>query len=123
MTQQTDPVRLADRYIAMWNETDVEARRDLVAGTWTEDSLYVDPMMRGDGHEGIDAMVAGVQARFPDLRFTRTGPVDAHNDRLRFTWALGAEGAEPLVAGLDVGVIAGDGRLASITGFLDKVPG
>lgn len=118
-----DPTTLADRYIAMWNETDAETRRDLVAGTWTEDGAYLDPMMRGDGHDGIDAMVAGVQQRFPGFRFSRTGPVDAHNGQLRFTWALGPDGAEPPVAGLDIGAVGEDGRLKSIIGFLDKVPG
>jgi hypothetical protein len=119
----TDATQLADRYIAMWNAADPEDRRDLIAGTWTEDGSYLDPLMKGDGHDGIDAMVAAVQAQFPDFRFSRTSAVDLHNDRLRFNWALGAEGREPLVAGLDVGVVAGDGRLASITGFLDKAPG
>lgn len=120
----SDPnTTLVDRYIAMWNETDAETRRDLVAGTWTEDASYIDPLMRGDGHDGIDAMVAGVQARFPDFRFRRTSAVDAHNGRLRFGWELGPEGAEAPVAGLDVGVVGGDGRLSAITGFLDRVPG
>lgn len=118
----TDTVKLVDRYIAMWNETDPEARRDLVAGTWTDDALYVDPLMRGERHDGIDAMVAGVQERFPDLRFTRTGEVDAHNDRVRFGWALGPVDGPPMIAGLDIGVIGADGRLSSITGFLDQVP-
>jgi hypothetical protein len=119
----TDPTPVVDRYIAIWNATDPEDRRDLVAGSWAEDGAYLDPLMQGEGHDGIDAMIAAVQDRFPGFVMSRTGPVDAHNDRVRFNWALGPAGAEPLVAGLDVGVLAQDGRLASITGFLDKVPG
>lgn len=114
---------LIDRYIAIWNETDPEYRRDLIARTWTDDATYLDPLMRGDGPDGIDAMVAGVQARFPGHRFRRTGAIDAHHDRVRFAWDLvPADGAPPLVAGLDVGVVAPDGRLRSITGFLDHAP-
>ena len=48
---------LVDRYIAIWNETDDERRRDLIARTWTEDSTYLDPMVRGEGRGGIDAMI------------------------------------------------------------------
>ena len=119
----TDATQLTDRYIAAWNATDAEDRRDLIAGAWTEDGAYLDPVMAGTGHEGIDAMLAGVQARFPGFRLSRTSPVDAHNDRIRFSWALGPEGGPSVVEGIDIGVVAGDGRLASITGFLDKVPG
>jgi hypothetical protein len=112
---------LIDRYIAIWNETDARRRRDLIARTWTEDSTYVDPLMRGEGLDGIDAMIQGVQAQFPGLLFRRTGDVDAHNDRVRFAWELGSEGAPALAGGVDFGVIAG-GRLQAITGFIDFAP-
>ena len=116
-----DPTTLADRYIAMWNETDAETRRDLVAGTRTEDGAYLDPMMRGDGHAGIDAMVAGVQQRFPGFRFSRIGAADFHGDHLRFSWALGLDGEEAMIKGTDYAVLQ-EGRLRSVTGFLDQVP-
>jgi hypothetical protein len=118
----TNPTDLIDGYIAMWNETDGKRRRDLIARTWAEGARYVDPLMQGDGPAGIDAMVAGVQERFPGYRFRRTGPVDAHNGHVRFTWHLAPEGGPALAAGVDFGVIAADGRLASITGFLDHAP-
>ena len=92
---------LVDRYIAIWNETDDERRRDLIARTWTEDSTYLDPLIRGEGRSGIDAMIRGVQAQFPGLLFRRTGDVDAHNDRVRFAWELGPEGGPALAGGFD----------------------
>jgi hypothetical protein len=118
----TDPTDLIDRYIAIWNETDAERRRALIARTWTQDARYVDPLMQGEGPAGIDAMVAGVQQRFPGHRFRRISPVDAHNRHVRFAWHLAPEAGPALAAGVDFGVIAPDGRLASITGFLDRVP-
>ena len=60
---------IVDRYLAIWNETDATRRRALIARTWTEDATYVDPVMRGAGHDGIDAMVAGAQAQFPGFEF------------------------------------------------------
>lgn len=113
---------LIDRYIATWNETDAERRRHLIAETWTEDAAYVDPLMRGDGRAGIDAMIAGVQAQFPGFKFRRTGEVDAHNDRVRFAWELGPYGGAALAGGIDFGVVVGE-RLQAITGFLDFAPG
>lgn len=117
----TDTTDLIDRYIAMWNETDAERRRALIARIWTEGASYVDPAGKGDGPAEIDAMVAGVQARFPGHRFRRTGPVDAHNGHVRFAWHLAPDGGPALVSGVDFGVIAPDGRLASIAGFFDHV--
>jgi len=117
----TDLDTLVDRYVAIWNETDPARRRDLIAETWTEDASYLDPLMGGEGRDGIDAMVAEVQARFPGHRFRRTGPVDAYHDRARFGWELGPAAGPALAGGLDVGVLDGD-RLRSITGFLDFAP-
>ncbi len=118
----TDITQLVDRYIAIWNETDAGARHALVAGAFTTDGAYVDPMMQSAGHDGIDTMIAGVQDRFPGFVMRRTGPVDAHNNLLRFNWELGPDGVDAPVKGLDVGIVT-DGRLSRIAGFLDQVPG
>ena len=66
-------------------------------------------------------MIEAVQARFPGYRFRRTSEIDAHHDRVRFSWELSPDGDGALAGGLDVGVVA-DGRLRSITGFLDFAP-
>ena len=113
--------QLADRYIAMWNETDAGRRRDLIAAIWTADGAYVDPMVQSNGHAGIDALVTAVQERFPEHRFARTSDVDSHHDRIRFSWTLSPAAGAAIVEGVDFGTIAGD-RLQSITGFFDKVP-
>ena len=112
---------LVERYIAIWNETDAERRRDLIAQTWTEDSTYVDPLMRGEGRTGINDMIEGVQTQFPGLKFRRTTDVDAHNDRIRFAWELGPEGGPALAGGVDFGVVI-DNQLQAITGFIDFAP-
>ena len=113
---------LVDRYIAIWNETDAGSRRTLIARTWAEDARYVDPLMQGDGHDGLDSMIAGVQQRFPDFRFSLLGKADAHGCNLRFSWALGPQGGEAVVKGTDFATLSGDGRLHRVTGFLDQAP-
>ena len=111
---------LVDRYIATWNETDGVRRRDLIARTWTEQAVYLDPMLESEGRDGIDAMIVAVQQRFPGHRFRRTGEVESHHDRVRFTWELTPEAGDPVVRGTDFGVVA-DNRLQAITGFFDEV--
>jgi hypothetical protein len=113
---------IVDRYLAIWNETDPARRRALIAGAWTEDATYVDPVMRGAGHAGIDAMIAGAQAQFPGFAFRPLGEPDGHNDRLRFRWTLGPAGGATIIDGVDFAVLAPDGRIASVSGFLDRVP-
>ena len=119
----SDPATIVARYIEIWNETDAAARQALIAQTWTADASYLDPMMRGDGAAGIDAMIAGVQAQFPGFQFRQLGAVDAFNDRVRFSWECGPgpDGAA-LIAGTDFAQLSTDGRLAAVTGFLDLVP-
>ena len=74
--------------------------------------------MSGDGHDGIDAMIAGAQQQFPGHRFELASGPDAHNDRVRFAWRLvGADG--PVGAGVDFATVAPDGRLRTVTGFLE----
>jgi hypothetical protein len=113
---------LIDRYFAMWNETDAKARRALIAETWTENASYLDPALQGQGHAGIDAMVQGVHARFPGHRFRRTSDIDAHHDRVRFSWELSPDGGPAIVKGIDFGVIADGKRLEAITGFFTQTP-
>jgi SnoaL-like domain len=119
MNSHTD---LIDRYFAIWNETDPARRRSLIANTWTEHANYLDPLMQGDGQAGIDAMIQGVQQRFPGHEFRRTSNVDSHHDRVRFSWELRANGGPVIVDGTDFAVIAADGRLQAVTGFLDHAP-
>lgn len=119
---ETNLTELVDRYLATWNETDATRRRKLIAQTWTENASYLDPLMEGKGHNGIDAMLQGVQAQFPNHHMRRVGEVDAHHDRVRFGWELGPQDGVALVRGIDIGVVSRDGRLESITGFLDQVP-
>ncbi|HEU4643608.1 MAG TPA: nuclear transport factor 2 family protein [Gemmatimonadaceae bacterium] len=113
---------LIDRYIACWNETETDRRHALIAETFTPEASYVDPLMRGDGHQGLDALVQGVQQRFPGFRFALTRPVETVQDHVRFSWSLGPGEGPTLIEGTDFARVATDGRLAEIRGFLDRVP-
>jgi hypothetical protein len=111
---------LVDRYIATWNETDGGRRRDLIAQTWIEGASYLDPILQGDGRDGIDSMIASVQERFPGHRFRRTSEVESHHDRVRFTWELVPAEGDAVVRGTDFGMIAPGNMLQAVTGFFDQ---
>ena len=117
----TDANTEAQRYIAIWNETDATRRTALIAESWHEAATYIDPLMRGEGHEQINALVEAVHARFPGFRFELVGTADGYGDNLRFSWGLGPDGVDSPIKGTDFAVLK-DGRISSITGFLDQVP-
>jgi hypothetical protein len=117
----SDVNELVDRYIDVWNETDPGKRRALIARTFTEDAHFIDPVQEGDGLDGIEALVKGVQEKFPGYRFRRTGTVDTFRDRVRFRWELAPESGEIFIDGTDFGIVI-DGRLDRVTGFFDRVP-
>jgi SnoaL-like domain len=124
MTSQIDTnmTALAQRYIDSWNEADGQARRALLDELYTPDARYTDPLVDARGRDQIDATIGGAQQQFTGLVFSLGGPVDSHHEIARFQWHLGAPGsAEPAVVGFDV-VVAQDGRLHRVYGFLDKVP-
>ncbi|MFE0013329.1 nuclear transport factor 2 family protein [Mesorhizobium sp. NPDC059054] len=117
----TDLTAIAQNYVAAWNETDAARRASLLDTAFTRNVNYRDPIMQGDGHDGMSQLIEGVQQQFPGFRFSLRGTPDGFGDYIRFSWNLGPEGVDSVIEGTDIGVIE-NGRLKSVTGFLDKVP-
>lgn len=118
----TDHTATIERYFAMLNETDTERRAALTRQAWTEDAAYYDPLTEAAGHEALSDMVAAVHAQFPGQRFVRTSGIDAHHGLVRFGWELAGPDGAVTVAGIDVGIVAPDGRLSRIAGFFGPLP-
>ncbi len=118
----SDVTTIVDTYLEMWNETDPARRAEHIRTAWIETGHYLDPLMEGRGHDGMSAMVDGVQQQFPGARFRRTSGVDEHHGLIRFGWELVAADGTLIAAGLDIGVVADDGRLDRIAGFLGDLP-
>ena len=119
MTATTD---LAERYIDAWNQTDPAARRATVDALFAEGARYTDPLVAAEGRAAVDTTIAAVQQQFPGFVYRLAGPVDAHHDQVRFAWELGPAGRQAPIAGFDVAVVDGDGRITMVFGFLDRVP-
>lgn len=118
----TDAKLVADRYIALWNEADAEVRRSLLARDWEEGATYVDPMGAARGAAEVDALIANVHKLFPDFSFQLIGKPDGHGDNVRFRWSLGpGDFVDAPFEGTDFATLA-NGRIAAVTGFLDRMP-
>jgi hypothetical protein len=118
----SDVTTTVDTYLQMWNTADVGERAERIREAWIETGHYIDPLMEGRGYDGLSAMVDGVQAQFPGAQFRRTSGVDEHHGLIRFGWELVGSDGVLIAAGLDIGVLAGDGRLDRIAGFLGDLP-
>jgi hypothetical protein len=119
-TTDTDIDALIDRYIAIWNETDPDARRTLIDATWAEDATYSDPALNGSGRDGIDAMTSGFQHAYPEHTFERTDDGGLAGNEHRFGWRLLTPTGEVLLTGEDVYELRADGLLQSIVGAFDQ---
>ena len=117
----TDPADIARRYLAAWNERDAERRRALIAALWAEDAAFRDPIMAGDGRAEIDAVIEGVQGRYPGFRFRQIGKADGFGDYVRLSWGLGPDGADAPIKGTDFALVEA-GQLKTVTGFFDQLP-
>ncbi|MGW2110608.1 nuclear transport factor 2 family protein [Streptomyces sp. NPDC001948] len=112
------------RYFAAWNAATAEDLAKAVAAAFTESATYTDPLADVRGHEELAATIDGAHRQFPGFEFRLTGTPEGHHDIARFGWELvsTADGSAP-VAGFDVITLADDGRITSVSGFLDRVPG
>ena len=114
---------VVESYVASWNETDPAKRKSALAASCVTDARYRDPVMVSDGQAGLDAMLAGVQAKFPGFVLRRISKVDSHNNAVRFAWSLGPASGPSVAEGVDFATLSSDGKLANIVGFIDKMPG
>ncbi len=118
----SDLNELVDRYIAVWNIADSDARHAAIAELWTDNGVYVDPLMEIEGHAGINGGIGAALTQFAGHEIKLLGDVDAHHGIARFSWELvPVGGGESVVEGFDV-AIAEDGKLKGVYGFIDKMP-
>lgn len=115
----TNVEKVVDAYFVMWNEPDQARRRAAIAAAWAPGASYVDPMFAVEGADALDALAVGVQQKFPGFQFRLTDAVDVHHDRARWGWELVGPDGSRIGDGVDYAVVAEDGRLRSVTGFLN----
>jgi len=122
MQNTAAPQAVAQAYLAVWNESDPDERRNKLAEHWSVEASYADPLMAATGYGDIATMIEGARSQFPGFGFKLIGDPDGHGDFVRFSWGAGPEGGATMIEGTDVVKLDADGRIAIIVGFLDRVP-
>ena len=126
-----DPTELADRYVAIWNEPDPEARRRTVRELWSEDAAQVlEPpevireaadalgagvVLETRGHAALEQRVTHSYDAFvarDGMVFRRLGRAARLRDVVEFRWeAAPRDGGEAIGSGLEILVLDEDGRI------------
>jgi hypothetical protein len=54
-----DAQELADRYVAVWNETNAEARRRAIADLWVPDGIHYVDTREARGYDALEKRIVG----------------------------------------------------------------
>ncbi|HLH86955.1 MAG TPA: hypothetical protein VKX28_00740 [Xanthobacteraceae bacterium] len=111
----TDAQELADRYVAVWNETDDEARRRAIAALWTPQGAHYVGEREAHGHAALEQRIAGSHdknVRLNRNRFRAVRNARALRDVVTFNWEmLPQDGVQVLATGLEFLIVDAAGQI------------
>ena len=124
--------KLAERYMALWNEPDADRRRLMIAELWTEDGRHIlqppqeirgiaarpglamTAILEARGYEEIEARAASVYEHWvgsEGLSFRGRDDADRLDDVVKLHWEAVAKDGTVVAVGLTFLVLAADGRI------------
>ena len=132
MTETQTAAKLAERYVALWNEPDADRRRRMIAELWTEygrhilqppqeiraiaaqPGLGLTAVLEARGYEEIAARAASAYEHWvgsEGLSFRGRDDAERLGDVVKFHWEAVAKDGEVFGVGLNFLVLAADGRI------------
>ncbi len=103
-------------YGAAWQETDANARFELLQRCFEEDGRYVDPTADVSGRESLSVHIGEV-LESSGGRVELTSQPNVHHDVVHFTWHMvNADGVE-MVSGHDFVRLGASGKIVHLAGF------
>ena len=78
----------AERYTAVWNETDACVRRRMIAALWAEDGAEFTESAEHRGHDALEARITDAHKQFVQqggFVFRTAGDAVGHHNAIRFT--------------------------------------
>lgn len=113
---------VVDAWLEAYAEEDVERRMKLIEQAWSPEGRLVDPPLEGEGYTGLSDAADLVNTHYAGHTFRRVSGIDTHHEFVRYGWELVGPDGNPVIAGIDVGELAPDGRLRKVTGFFGDLP-
>lgn len=106
---------LADRYVAVWTETDADRRRDRIAALWAPEGEHHVGAREVRGYEALERRVRESHeknVRDDGNRFRAVEDARALRDLVTFHWEmLAADGETVLGRGLEILIVDAGGRI------------
>ncbi|WP_018685218.1 hypothetical protein [Actinokineospora enzanensis] len=135
----TDPTELADRYVAVWNEQDAEARRAAVGRLWAEDGRHIlqppgevvrsatglglTTTFEAHGHAELERRVRLAYEEFVapgEFAFRRRDDVARLRDAVKFTWEMVSSDGEIAGVGREFLLLDAHGRIVADYQFIES---
>jgi SnoaL-like protein len=118
----TDAQELADRYVAVWNETDPTARRKAIGELWAPDGVHYVATREARGYQALEARVVGSHeknVRDGGYRFRAAKNAQALRNVVTFNWEMvPARGGAVAAVGLEFLVLDERGRIVTDYQFI-----
>ncbi len=119
-----DAAALAERYLAVWNESDAQARRRRVAELWAPDGSHITETLVRKGHRAIEAETLAAFDTYVanGFEFTSASSSQAHHNVARLTWRIQAkDSGKVAAAGSNLLILDEGGRIRLDYQFTDRV--
>ncbi|MEU9294649.1 isomerase [Streptomyces sp. NPDC048266] len=119
-----------ERYVRFWNAPTESEQRRLAAATFADRVEYRAEIGVLVGEQALMDFRNGFVGHVGTARLRLRERPRVHHDRARVKWEIltgedagdGAREAAPFATGTDVLVLDEDGRISSVTAFLDRAP-
>ncbi len=135
-----DPRELVSRYVAVWNEPDLEQRRKAIHDLWTKDGVHIlqppqeirraaaglgfpSAVLEARGHDALEVRVSRAYEEFVapgEFTFRPRDNADRLGNVVKFNWEMvPSGGGEVAGAGLEILVLDQDGRINTDYQFIE----
>ena len=115
--------KLVQRYNVVWNESDVDHRRRVIAELWSEDATHYTETLEVHGHEEIETRIIGTYEKYVgtgEYVFKALDNAVSHHNVVRLKCImLPQNGGKAAASGTVFVILGSDGRILSDYQFSD----
>ena len=105
---------IIEKHFSIWRDK----KLSLIQEVYATDIEITDPHAIAHGHQEAEALITGLQAKFPERRFRLRKPIEGHHHIARLFWAFGPDEEQEQVTGQDV-LILENGKITKLLIFID----
>ena len=95
-------IKITDQYCDVWNEPDLDTKKNKLSQIWDNESKYIDPRSNLKGIDELVNHIHRIQAARPGSKIVRTSQIDLHHEIGRFRWLLEDQNGSIQLEGMDI---------------------